>query len=64
SMTVNLAIRNYTPGRPVVIRAESQGCADIGLCYPPTVQTASVDLPQGSVAPGTSNAGSKKPWFD
>ncbi|HKW81532.1 MAG TPA: protein-disulfide reductase DsbD N-terminal domain-containing protein, partial [Casimicrobiaceae bacterium] len=36
SMTVNLAIRNYTPGRPVVIRAESQGCADIGLCYPPT----------------------------
>ena len=64
SMTVNLAIRNYSPGRPLVIRAESQGCADIGLCYPPTVQTASVALPQGTLVPGNPNVGPKKPWFN
>src|SRR6185437_2463405 len=28
SVTVNLAVRNFTPGKPLVIHAESQGSAD------------------------------------
>jgi len=63
SMTVNLAVRNFTPGKPLVIHAESQGCADIGICYPPTIQTATVELPAGSVVPGALEA-PKKTWFN
>jgi thiol:disulfide interchange protein DsbD len=63
SLTVNLAVSNFTPGRPLVIRAESQGCADIGICYPPTVQTATVVLPAGSVVPGAGEQ-PKKTWFN
>ena len=63
SMTVNLAVRNFTPGKPLIIRAEMQGCADIGICYPPTTQTATVALPAGSVVPGALEA-PKKTWFN
>ncbi len=31
-------MKDPKPGQLIVIAAESQGCADIGLCYPPTVQ--------------------------
>ncbi|MFI4952060.1 MAG: protein-disulfide reductase DsbD N-terminal domain-containing protein [Burkholderiales bacterium] len=64
SMTVNLAVKNFTPGKPIVIHAESQGCADLGICYPPITQTATVALPQGSVVPGSGAEGSKKTWFN
>jgi thiol:disulfide interchange protein DsbD len=64
SLTVNLAVRNFTPGKPLVIRAESQGCADIGICYPPTIQAATVALPAASIVPGTPVPASKKTWFN
>jgi len=63
SVTVNLAVRNFTPGKPLIIHAESQGCADIGICYPPTTQTATVALPAGSVVPGSPEP-PKKTWFN
>ena len=63
SMTVNLAVRNFTPGKPLVIHAESQGCADIGICYPPTTHTATVALPAGSVVPSALEP-PKKTWFN
>jgi thiol:disulfide interchange protein DsbD len=63
SVTVNLAVRNFTPGKPLIIHAESQGCADIGICYPPTTQTATVALPAGSVVPNAPDA-PKKTWFN
>ena len=64
SMVVNLSLKNVPPGQPVVIRAESQGCADIGICYPPTVQSATVSLPAGSVAPSGPAEPVKKTWFN
>lgn len=63
SMTVNLAVKNFSPGKPLVIHAESQGCADIGICYPPTTQTATVALPAGSIVPSTLEP-PKKIWFN
>ncbi|MGH8712706.1 MAG: protein-disulfide reductase DsbD N-terminal domain-containing protein [Casimicrobiaceae bacterium] len=63
-MTVKLAVKSFTPGRPIVIHAQSQGCADFGICYPPTTQTATVALPQGSLVPGAAGDGSKKTWFN
>lgn len=35
-------------GGPVEIAIRSQGCADIGLCYPPQTWVAKVDLPAGT----------------
>ncbi|MGH8799250.1 MAG: protein-disulfide reductase DsbD N-terminal domain-containing protein [Casimicrobiaceae bacterium] len=64
SMTVNLAVKNFTPGKPIVIHAESQGCADFGICYPPNTQTAIVALPQGTLVPGSGVEGPKKTWFN
>ena len=52
------------PGQQVVIAAESQGCADIGLCYPPTVQRVTVPIPEASVVPSKSSEPAKKLWFN
>lgn len=64
AMVVNLALKEPRPGQQVVIAAESQGCADIGLCYPPTVQRITVPIPEASVVPSTSSEPPKKSWFN
>ena len=38
----------------VTLKATSQGCADIGVCYPPNTQTLQVQLAAISVAPGAA----------
>jgi len=59
---VSLALKDARPGQQVVIAAESQGCADIGICYPPTVQRVTLALPAGTIVPGTAGA-SRPTWF-
>ncbi|MBU1690526.1 MAG: protein-disulfide reductase DsbD [Gammaproteobacteria bacterium] len=43
----------YTRGSAsrITLKAVSQGCADVGVCYPPQTQTVKIDLPdvQGNV---------------
>ena len=63
-MVVRLALKDAKPGKAVVIAAESQGCADIGLCYPPTVQKVTVAIPEGSLVPGAPTEAAKKTWFN
>lgn len=63
-VVVKLELRDAKAGQRVVIAAESQGCADIGLCYPPTVQRVTLALPEASVAPAAPDDGPKKPWFN
>jgi thiol:disulfide interchange protein DsbD len=60
-LRVDLAFKSVAPGQRIVIKAESQGCADAGICYPPLVQTATVTLPAGSVIPEDP---AKKSWFN
>ena len=62
AVVVNLALRDVKPGEQVVIAAESQGCADIGLCYPPTVQRVTLPIPQASLVPSKPEQ-PKKSWF-
>jgi thiol:disulfide interchange protein DsbD len=64
AVVVNLALTEARPGQQVVIAAESQGCADIGICYPPTVQRVTVPIPQGSVVPSSLPEPAKKSWFN
>ncbi|HZI83823.1 MAG TPA: protein-disulfide reductase DsbD N-terminal domain-containing protein [Casimicrobiaceae bacterium] len=63
AVVVNLALKDAKPGQQVVIAAESQGCADIGICYPPTVQRVTVPIPEGSIVPTPANEAPKKSWF-
>jgi thiol:disulfide interchange protein DsbD len=63
-VVVNLAVKDPKPGQQIVIAAESQGCADIGICYPPTVQRVRLALPVGSVVPDTVGDPPRKRWFN
>ncbi len=40
----------------VTLKATSQGCADIGVCYPPNPQTLQVPLAAMSMAPGATQS--------
>lgn len=64
SLIVNLGLRNAAAGQKVVIQAESQGCWDQGICYPPQVQRVTVPLPAASAAPTRANEPPKKSWLD
>ena len=64
SLIVNLELRNTAVGQKVVIQAESQGCWDQGICYPPQVQRVTVALPAASSAPTRPNEPPKKNWFE
>jgi thiol:disulfide interchange protein DsbD len=63
AVVVNLDLKSAKPGQEVVIVAESQGCADIGICYPPTVQRIAVPVPAASVVPSAGEV-QKKSWFN
>ena len=52
--------RNSSGNLPLVLHVTSQGCADLGVCYPPLKQTLSVELfdsPDPSAVPAAPAAG-------
>jgi thiol:disulfide interchange protein DsbD len=57
-VTIHLPIRFDTrPGR-LEVKATSQGCADIGVCYPPLKQLLTVNMAtQGKITPTAWNTG-------
>jgi len=63
-VVVRLVLKDTKPGEMIVIAAESQGCADIGLCYPPTVQHAALALPEAGKAPSAPHAAPNRAWFN
>jgi len=65
-VAVKLALEPPAPGSKVVVRAESQGCADVGVCYPPQVQNVTVTLPLPGMSPGAPVAATpaRKSWFN
>jgi len=46
--------RNSSGVLPLTLLITSQGCADIGVCYPPQKQALSVELPDAATAPAPS----------
>ena len=65
-LTVRLALQQPAPGSKVVVRAESQGCADAGVCYPPQAQNVTVTLPLPGRRPDAPVAATpaRKSWFN
>jgi thiol:disulfide interchange protein DsbD len=64
-LVVRLLLDGAQPGAKVTVKAESQGCADAGVCYPPQVQSLTVVLPALGGRPGEPvSATPKKSWFN
>jgi thiol:disulfide interchange protein DsbD len=64
-LAVRLSLDGVPPGSKVTVLAESQGCADAGVCYPPQVQKVTVALPAPGTRPGDPvSANPKKSWFN
>jgi thiol:disulfide interchange protein DsbD len=63
NLIVNLQLDGTVPGQKVVIQAESQGCADLGICYPPNVQRVTVALPAADSAPTKPGEAPRRQWF-
>jgi thiol:disulfide interchange protein DsbD len=65
-VAVKLALDQPAPGSKLVVRAESQGCADAGVCYPPQVQNVTVTLPRPGMPPAAPVPASpaRKSWFN
>jgi thioredoxin:protein disulfide reductase len=58
AVTVKLPITGGNPGQTLVLVADSQGCADVGVCYPPTRQQVRLTVPQAGAGSGPSIAAS------
>ena len=65
-LVVRLALAASAPGSTVMVKAESQGCADIGVCYPPQLQKVTVVLPAAGAGPGApvEATPAKRAWFN
>ncbi len=61
---ITLPLPKVAPGRSVTLKAESQGCADVGVCYPPQSQQIVLELPAAGRGPGpvVEAADGKLPW--
>ena len=65
TVAVKLPLSGATAGQSVVLTADSQGCADVGVCYPPTRQMLTLVLPAQGSGPGAPVDATppKKSWF-
>jgi thiol:disulfide interchange protein DsbD len=63
NLIVTLQLQATPPGQKIVVEAESQGCADLGICYPPNIQRVTVALPAAGSAPTPLDEAPKKQWF-
>jgi thioredoxin:protein disulfide reductase len=63
NLIVNLTLQDAKPGQKVTVRAESQGCADLGICYPPNIQRVTLALPAAGSARTPLDQAPRKEWF-
>ena len=64
TVLIRLPLASAAPGRTLTVHAESQGCADAGVCYPPNPQQLELIVPVAGSKPGAYvEADRKKGWF-
>jgi len=64
-MVARLPIQGAKAGQPVTLVADSQGCADAGVCYPPQTQRVELKLPAAGAGPSITTEATppKKDYF-
>ena len=64
-VVVRLPLPRAAPGESITLRANSQGCADAGVCYPPHTQSVTLPVPavDGKAGPLVEFQPAKKSWF-
>jgi len=65
-VSLRLPLPAAAPGKSVVLVADSQGCADAGVCYPVTRQKITLAVPDAGKGPGplVEAVPRKKNWFN
>ena len=65
-IVVRLPLPAPSPGKSVVLVADSQGCADVGVCYPVNRQKVTLAVPAPGKGPGAmvDAVPRKKSWFN
>ncbi|HZQ62107.1 MAG TPA: protein-disulfide reductase DsbD domain-containing protein [Casimicrobiaceae bacterium] len=65
TVSVRLPLARPAAARAVSVIAQSQGCADIGVCYPPQEQKVTLTMPAGAARPTAfvEAAPERKRWF-
>jgi thiol:disulfide interchange protein DsbD len=65
-VVVRVPLAEAAPGKAVVLVADSQGCADAGVCYPATRQKITLAVPEPGKGPGpvVEAHPRKKNWFN
>ena len=63
TVVVRLPLHEPSQGRTLTVHADSQGCADAGVCYPPNPQQLKLVVPTSPGKPGAYVEASPKGWF-
>lgn len=65
-VVVTLPLAKSAAGQSVVLAADSQGCADLGICYPVNRQKVTLAMPAAGKGPGpiVEAHPRKKNWFN
>ena len=63
AVTVRLPLAEPAAGRTLIVHADSQGCADVGVCYPPNPQKLTLVVPAAGSKPGPYVEAAPKGWF-
>ena len=65
-VVVKLPLGNAVAGQSFVLAADSQGCADLGVCYPVNRQQVTLVVPAAGKGPGpvVEAHPRKKSWFN
>ena len=62
-VVVRLPLTDAAPGQTLTVHADSQGCADVGVCYPPHPQQLTLVVPAAGKGPGPYVETGRKSWF-
>lgn len=62
-VVVRVPLVHAAAGEKITLHADSQGCADVGVCYPPNPQQLTLTVPATGSKPGPFVEPGAKGWF-
>ena len=62
-VVVRVPLVHAAAGEKITLHADSQGCADVGVCYPPNPQQLTLTVPASGSKPGPLVEPGAKGWF-